>query len=200
MTPWAHGRRQDAPGMLRPRRTKDLMPFAIDRSPFRPPALLVSAALLAILGIVAGSLPTPAVAADPAMATASVPAGTTPVGSTVTIHGRGYGHGVGMSQHGARGRALAGATSTEILAHYYRGATLGSIPLDTQVRVRVLRDFRASATRPVVLYGRRGEWRFDGSATVYPKDSRVEVRPTVTMTTSGTSVAWRVKVVGPDGA
>ena len=104
-----------------------------------------------------------------------------------------------MSQHGARGRALDGATSTEILAHYYQGATLGSIALDTPIRVRVLRDFKATATRPLVLYGRRGEWRFDGSATVYPKDARMELRPTVTKTASGTTVTWRVKVTGSDG-
>jgi stage II sporulation protein D len=180
------------------------MPFALDRSSFRPSRHLVALALLAILGIVAGSLPVPAAAADPTAATAtattaSVPAGTTAIGSSVTFHGRGYGHGVGMSQHGARGRALAGATSTAKLAHYYKGATLGSIALDTPIRVRVLRDFKASATRPVVLYGRRGEWRFDFSETVYPRDSRIEIRPTVTETSTGTSVSWRVKVIGPDG-
>ena len=185
--------------MLRPRHTRDLMPFALDRSPFRPLTLPVAVALLACT-IVAGALPASALAADLTLATASVPAGTTPVGTTVTFHGRGYGHGVGMSQHGARGRALAGATSTEILAHYYRGATLGSVAIDTMIRVRVLNDFKAASTRPLVLYGRRGQWLFDGSATVYPKDSRVEVRPTVTETASGTSVAWRVKVIGPDGA
>lgn len=174
------------------------MPFARHRTPVRHLPLLVAGALLTCT-IVAGVLPVPAGAAGPTLATASVPAGTTPVGATVTIHGRGYGHGVGMNQHGARGRALDGATSTEILAQYYQGATLGSIPLDTPIRVRVLRDFKATATRPLVLYGRRGEWRFDGSATVYPKDARLEVRPTVTVTASGTSVAWRVKVIGPDG-
>ncbi len=187
--------------MLRPRRTRDLMPFALDRPPCRPLTRPVAVALLTILAIVA-ALPGSVLAGDPTSqtaATASVPAGTTPVASTVTIHGRGYGHGVGMSQHGARGRALAGATSTEVLAHYYRGATLGAIPLDTQIRVRVLRDFKASATRPLVLYGRRGQWRFDGSAIVYPRDSRIEVRPTVTASTSGTSVAWRVKVIAPGG-
>jgi stage II sporulation protein D len=162
------------------------MPFALDRSPFR--RLPLAAVLLAIVTIVAGALPPSALAADP-----------TPVGTTVTFHGRGYGHGVGMSQHGARGRALGGATSTEILAHYYQGATLGSIAVDTMIRVRVLHDFKATATKPLVLYGRRGQWRFDGSGTLYPRDSRIEVRPMVTETASGTSVAWRVKVTGPDG-
>ena len=109
--------------MLRPHRTRDLMPFAQDRSRARP-SMHVAVALFAICIIVAGTPPAPARATEPTLATASVPAGTTPVGASVTIHGRGYGHGVGMSQHGARGRALDGATSTSILAHYYQGATL----------------------------------------------------------------------------
>ena len=32
---------------------------------------------------------------------------------TVTFYGRGYGHGVGMSQYGARGRALAGQPASD---------------------------------------------------------------------------------------
>lgn len=35
--------------------------------------------------------------------------------------GRGWGHGVGMSQWGARGMALAGSNCSEILMHYYPG-------------------------------------------------------------------------------
>ena len=162
------------------------MPFVRSRSPFRLSALAVVLAVLATLGPVAAARPASVLAADPA---------PTPLGATVTIHGRGYGHGVGMNQYGARGRALEGATSTEILAHYYQGATLGAIAVDAQIRVRVLNGFKASSTRPLVLYGRRGDWRFEGSATVYPKDARIEVRPTLT---SGT-VTWRVKVLGPTG-
>lgn len=44
--------------------------------------------------------------------------------SDVTLTGRGYGHGKGMSQYGAKGRAEAGHTYTQILAHYYPGAAL----------------------------------------------------------------------------
>ena len=40
------------------------------------------------------------------------------------ISGRGYGHGVGMSQYGAYGQALAGRTYDQILAHYYTGTEL----------------------------------------------------------------------------
>ena len=41
--------------------------------------------------------------------------------------GRGYGHGVGMSQWGAKGMAEQGYTALQILAYYYPGTTLGSL-------------------------------------------------------------------------
>lgn len=43
----------------------------------------------------------------------------------VHFRGGGWGHGVGLCQEGAAGRASAGQGYTEILAHYYRGAELG---------------------------------------------------------------------------
>jgi SpoIID/LytB domain protein len=36
--------------------------------------------------------------------------------------GRGWGHGVGLCQWGAQGKALQGHTAEEILSFYYRGA------------------------------------------------------------------------------
>jgi stage II sporulation protein D len=51
------------------------------------------------------------------------------------VSGRGWGHGVGMSQWGAYGFAQRGTSYDRILAHYYRGAELGRAPL---ARVRVL--------------------------------------------------------------
>ncbi len=51
-----------------------------------------------------------------------------------TIKGRGFGHGVGMSQYGAYGFALQGWTYDRILAHYYRGTQVGSAS-PRQVRV-----------------------------------------------------------------
>jgi hypothetical protein len=70
--------------------------------------------------------PTPTPTPTPA------PTGPTVLGPTVTFSGRGYGHGVGMSQYGARGRALAGQDAATILAHYYRGTTLGTISASTR--------------------------------------------------------------------
>jgi stage II sporulation protein D len=51
------------------------------------------------------------------------------------ISGRGWGHGIGMSQWGAYGYAQRGTTYDVILAHYYRSTTLGRAPV---ARVRVL--------------------------------------------------------------
>lgn len=44
---------------------------------------------------------------------------STPV--TYTFSGRGWGHGIGMSQEGAKGMALAGFKYEEILTHYFPG-------------------------------------------------------------------------------
>jgi stage II sporulation protein D len=45
----------------------------------------------------------------------------------VTFHGNGNGHGIGMCQWGAIGRARAGHTAQQILAAYYPGTTLARI-------------------------------------------------------------------------
>jgi len=45
-------------------------------------------------------------------------------GAGITINGRGWGHGVGMSQRGAHGMALAGFSYREILMHYYTGVEI----------------------------------------------------------------------------
>jgi stage II sporulation protein D len=43
----------------------------------------------------------------------------------VVLRGKGYGHGIGMCQHGALARAKAGQDFRAILAHYYPGAEVG---------------------------------------------------------------------------
>ena len=45
----------------------------------------------------------------------------------VSISVTGSGHGVGMSQWGAQGMALAGSHAEEIIAHYYKGAVIRPI-------------------------------------------------------------------------
>src|SRR5215210_1163091 len=51
------------------------------------------------------------------------------------ITGRGWGHGVGLSQYGALGFARQGAGFEEILGHYYQGTELTQAPVK---RIRVL--------------------------------------------------------------
>ena len=45
-------------------------------------------------------------------------------GTGITINGRGWGHGVGMSQRGAEGMARLGFSYREILMHYYTGVEI----------------------------------------------------------------------------
>ncbi len=47
-----------------------------------------------------------------------------PASGAFNVRGHGYGHGRGMSQHGAQGAARAGLTHEEILAFYYPGTEL----------------------------------------------------------------------------
>jgi stage II sporulation protein D (peptidoglycan lytic transglycosylase) len=56
-------------------------------------------------------------------------------GRTVKVVGRGWGHGVGMSQWGAHGLAQQGASYVDILTHYYSGTTVGTSPEPDRVRV-----------------------------------------------------------------
>ncbi len=53
----------------------------------------------------------------------------------VFVSGRGYGHGIGMSQYGAYGMARSGSSFDRILGFYYPGTELGKAPVAV---VRVL--------------------------------------------------------------
>src|SRR3954462_6303562 len=52
-----------------------------------------------------------------------------PAGTKLVVTGRGWGHGVGMSQWGAYGYALHGWRWQWILAHYYPGTRLADAPV-----------------------------------------------------------------------
>src|SRR3954462_500589 len=55
--------------------------------------------------------------------------------AVLAVSGRGWGHGLGLSQFGAYGYANHGWSYDRILAHYYSGTTLGPAKVAT---VRVL--------------------------------------------------------------
>ncbi|TVQ08794.1 MAG: SpoIID/LytB domain-containing protein [Leptolyngbya sp. DLM2.Bin27] len=52
-------------------------------------------------------------------------------GDTIRVNGRGFGHGLGMSQWGARGLATRGQNYQQILTHYYQGTALSNLRLAT---------------------------------------------------------------------
>ncbi|GIU93562.1 MAG: hypothetical protein KatS3mg012_0019 [Gaiellaceae bacterium] len=95
----------------------------------------------------------------PAASQAPTPA-TVPGEAVFVLTGRGYGHGVGMSQYGAYGLAREGRTYGEILSYYYPGTRLGKVP---RREVRVL---LAEGRRAVTIGSTKPFGALDGSGAV----------------------------------
>ncbi len=161
----------------------------------RATVLGIVVALIAIAGSLAVA-PRSVAGADPLLNSPASKTATA-LDPTVKFFGRGYGHGVGMSQYGARGRALAGQDATDILSHYYQDATLGAIDLDTQIRVRVLWKWKATTAAPFTLVGRRDTWSIDGIDQSFPADATLRLIPTKP---AGQPTTWRLRVTDADGS
>ncbi|MGH3117806.1 MAG: SpoIID/LytB domain-containing protein [Gaiellales bacterium] len=89
------------------------------------------------------------------------PAGPQPGEAVFVITGRGWGHGVGMSQWGANGFARRGSSYDRILTHYYRGTVIGEAPV---AKVRVLlvagkRSLTVASEAPFRVRDASGETR-----------------------------------------
>ncbi len=111
-------------------------------------------------------------------------------GDTVTVDGRGYGHGVGLSQWGAYGKARRGMKAADILAAYYGGIRPTTLPADrlpATIRVALaVGQSSATVTAP-------GRFRvLDGSGK--PLAQIALGRWQITSAGSG-----KVRVVPPDG-
>ena len=132
-----------------------------------PLLALVLAGALALHGLEGGT-------ALPAEAST---AAVTASGSSFTFKGGGWGHGIGMSQYGARGMASGGATHTQILQHYYSGVTVSAGTPDTQIDLRV----RIAENVPTLQLTAGGTTTFDGVGTVGQG-------AVVTLTRSGSAV------------
>jgi SpoIID/LytB domain protein len=61
-------------------------------------------------------------------------------GPTFAIGGRGWGHGLGMSQWGAKGLADGGKTGKQILAHFYHGTALATPAMPAKIRVGLIQN------------------------------------------------------------
>ena len=148
---------------------------------------------LLTLAVLAGPLlPTGSWAAGAGSSWPVATTGPTTLTSGIWFRGRGWGHGVGLSQHGARGRALAGQTYATILAHYFKDTTLGTVDPATPVRVRVLTGFAPTAANLFTVVGRKGPFTIDGVGGTFPADS------TVRLVKTGST--WRLTVMSTAGA
>src|SRR6188508_2799739 len=82
-------------------------------------------------------------------------------GTLFLIDGRGWGHGVGMSQYGADGYAHAGWGYRRILEHYYTGTQLRVVP-GRPVRVLLAQGrpaVKIRSTKPFCVVDARGKTR-----------------------------------------
>lgn len=156
-----------------------------------------SLALLAALGLLS-----PLALAVPAVAKEKTDQGGQRRQSVdLTIQGRGFGHGRGLSQYGAKGRAEAGDTWQDIVGFYYPGTTIGT----AKGRIRVL--ISADTSNDVVVVprdgltvrslGREKTWTLRGSIKgdkvtrwrIEPDGRRSEISY---RTGSGRSARWQV--------
>ena len=153
-------------------------------------ALYGITSLFAATGVLVPATTAPTSPSVPGTTPAAPTTGATSLGATVTFFGRGWGHGVGLSQYGARGRALAGQDAATILAHYYVGTTIGAIGTETAIRVLLLDNAASTSASPLTVVGRGGEWTIDGVAAAFPADARLRLLPV----TTGTTTSWRLVV------
>ena len=144
-------------------------------------------------------VPTPTPTATPAP-TPSWPTTVTTLGSSVKFYGRGWGHGVGMSQYGARGRAKAGQKADQILAAYFKGSTLGAMSPSRAIRVLVLNAYPAQASAPLEIVGRGGTWAISLSpTTVLPANATLKAWRETRTVDGKASTVWRIRVYAADG-
>jgi len=123
--------------------------------------------------------------------------------------GHGTDHGVGLSQRGAAGRALAGQTYDQILLHYFDSATtyLGKVAADTTIRALVVKTRKPSSEQTALVQGgkitddgtilEQSRWTFDTPGVdgrSFPSNWRL------VLIGSGRSGAWHLEVQDSRGA
>ncbi len=103
----------------------------------------------------------------------------------VRFEGRGWGHGVGMSQWGARGRALAGQTAEQIIRAYYTGVEISDAPTnETSIRVLIDRNYTPGSIDGSAppsnnltgdVTGLGGQWAIAGATGALPAGARLRL-------------------------
>jgi stage II sporulation protein D len=109
-----------------------------------------------------------------ALALAALPAAASAASTKYVLKGRGFGHGIGMSQYGADGFAQHGWDYRQILGHYYTGTDIG------QTSTRTVR---------VLLQDNRGSISFEGASSVGGKHADPTTRYKAKPSGGGVKVA-----------
>jgi stage II sporulation protein D len=133
-----------------------------------------------------------------ALAAALASPATAGAAAMLLVDGRGWGHGIGMSQYGAQGFALQGLGYRGILSHYYPGTTLGPAPA-SRVRVLVAEKGLVSvaSTGAVALRDAAGathqlgpaEYRFGPGMRLQLGSELVQLSPPIALTPNGAPLA-----------
>ncbi|GAA1999982.1 SpoIID/LytB domain-containing protein [Nocardioides kribbensis] len=155
-------------------------------------AALLSVALLSV-ALMSVALPTRGAAAEEGERRA-------PIGG-VDLAGRGYGHGVGLSQWGAEGAARQGLGAQRILRFYYPGTGRGTVGGDVRVLLSAdtSDDVVVSARRALTATGSAGSARTWRLAEARPEASRWRITAAAdgdslvsSQTSGGPWKRWRV--------
>lgn len=85
--------------------------------------------------------------------------------ASVTITGGGWGHGLGMSQYGAYGRALNGKSATQILNRYYTDVSVTERKMPRNIRVGLLQSRSSVVVSP-------HQFRDDGGRIVWKEQGK----------------------------
>ena len=102
-----------------------------------------------------------------ALLLALLPLGSARAARTVTITGGGWGHGIGMSQYGAYGRALNGRSAEDILEYYYSGAQVITKKMP-KIRVGLLQGRQQIEMTSAPYEGGTGKlvWKVKGETAI----------------------------------
>lgn len=147
-------------------------------SPFRR-AQALTAALVLLVAAALGSI------GGPLRSTAGAD-------TSFTFTGGGWGHGVGMSQHGACGMASQGHRAAAILTHYYRGTavTAAAESSDLRVLLKVSSTFTLTAGGPTTF---NNTWTVGAgqTVTVTRTGSGIRLGGALAATVGGTVIVTR---------
>lgn len=146
----------------------------------------------------------------------AAPAQAVEIPRTFEFTGSGYGHGVGMSQIGARSRALAGESASAILNYYYKDVQVAPFVDTHTIRVNIAHLVKSvsftthtpgaridvfegdvgnsTQTLPITSFATKKKATF--TSTALPKDKALTLRwigenPIITMTQGSVSTKYK---------